>query len=511
MSLTRPTFDVDNVQGLADLVQDQATALKVLFDKTGADAKTYLVALCDALDALDVQNVKLTGDQSIAGVKTFVEAKGNWTGLLNGAPITATDPGLSSSFNAHVDDIANKKATHHRLSVTDFGEIDLTGAVACDTALQAARDYIAAQAQPSTLIFPAGTYKYSVSPNWAIQDAIIEADGEVRLRYTGTDDAVILQGGAIGTYNITFGKFIVECPSTAKNGLRATLVHHSKISAKIMGAGVGYAGFKTEGCVLSLFDVTVSNNEESGFYNGATPPIGLHCTAYLTVPTSYCTFINPILEGVPIGAYLENALGNNFFGGTMEGCTDVGCQIGTSGRLNKFHCVDFESNTNSDINCNGHDNTFFSCDTEDLVIFDLNSYQNSSIDGSHSQINIASGAVGNTINSTRYNRFNTSKTINDLGTKTRLSNNYNVGLTRQENSPPTRTVLTPGASPYTYTNTSGNSENILITAGTITNIQYIKAGVGDLTPTTSDYFILEPADILIITYTSIPAMIRYST
>jgi len=45
MALTAPTFDVDNIQGLADLTQDQATAVKVLFDKTGADTKTYIIAL----------------------------------------------------------------------------------------------------------------------------------------------------------------------------------------------------------------------------------------------------------------------------------------------------------------------------------------------------------------------------------------------------------------------------------------------------------------------------------
>lgn len=48
--LTKPTFAVNNIQGLADLVEDQATELKVLFDKTGADTKTYLISLCDQLD-----------------------------------------------------------------------------------------------------------------------------------------------------------------------------------------------------------------------------------------------------------------------------------------------------------------------------------------------------------------------------------------------------------------------------------------------------------------------------
>lgn len=50
MSLTRPTFDVDNIQGLLDIVQNQKAALKILFDKTGADTKTYLISLLDEIE-----------------------------------------------------------------------------------------------------------------------------------------------------------------------------------------------------------------------------------------------------------------------------------------------------------------------------------------------------------------------------------------------------------------------------------------------------------------------------
>jgi hypothetical protein len=45
MPLTQPTYAVNNVQGLADLTQNQAAAVKVLFDKAGADTKTFIIAL----------------------------------------------------------------------------------------------------------------------------------------------------------------------------------------------------------------------------------------------------------------------------------------------------------------------------------------------------------------------------------------------------------------------------------------------------------------------------------
>lgn len=61
MALTKPTFDVNNIQGLGTIVEEQETALKVLFDKTGADAKTYLIALCDQIDLNIATKAELAG------------------------------------------------------------------------------------------------------------------------------------------------------------------------------------------------------------------------------------------------------------------------------------------------------------------------------------------------------------------------------------------------------------------------------------------------------------------
>jgi len=113
------------------------------------------------------------------------------------------------------------KAPKTRISVKDFGAKG-DGITDDTSSLQQARDYITAQSQPSMLVFPAGIYKYSVSPNWAIQDAEIVTEGEVRLRYFGTDNAVIIDG-IVGThsnvYNMKFGQFIIEAPNTAKDGM----------------------------------------------------------------------------------------------------------------------------------------------------------------------------------------------------------------------------------------------------------------------------------------------------
>lgn len=49
---TLPTYNVNNIQGLADLTKNQATAVKILFDKTGADGKAYIIALLEEMTSV---------------------------------------------------------------------------------------------------------------------------------------------------------------------------------------------------------------------------------------------------------------------------------------------------------------------------------------------------------------------------------------------------------------------------------------------------------------------------
>lgn len=52
MQFTQPDYDIDNVQKLANLVKDQATAVKLTFDKTGKDTKDFLIALIAELESI---------------------------------------------------------------------------------------------------------------------------------------------------------------------------------------------------------------------------------------------------------------------------------------------------------------------------------------------------------------------------------------------------------------------------------------------------------------------------
>lgn len=106
-------------------------------------------------------------------------------------------------------------------SVKWFGAVG-DGSADDTAALALARAFVAANATRNRLAFPSGIYKYSASPNWAIQDAVIESQGEVRLRYTGAGNAVTIDAGGASSnhcYNLRMGYFIVEAPSTSQDGV----------------------------------------------------------------------------------------------------------------------------------------------------------------------------------------------------------------------------------------------------------------------------------------------------
>ena len=75
MGLTKGAWVINTIQSLSNKVVGQATALKVAFDKAASDIKTYINSTLTAeLDILDAANVKLTGAQEVAGVKTLTSS-----------------------------------------------------------------------------------------------------------------------------------------------------------------------------------------------------------------------------------------------------------------------------------------------------------------------------------------------------------------------------------------------------------------------------------------------------
>jgi len=67
--IAQASYDVDNIQSLADQVKGQASTLKIAFDKTGTDARTYNNSTL--LVALQSETVNDAGANAIGAEGTF--------------------------------------------------------------------------------------------------------------------------------------------------------------------------------------------------------------------------------------------------------------------------------------------------------------------------------------------------------------------------------------------------------------------------------------------------------
>lgn len=281
-----------------------------------------------------------------------------------------------------------------------------------DTALQRVADYIEelsdAGAELPRVVFPSGVYLFSTWPDFAFSYLTMVGLGEVRLRYDGTGDAITFDGSAqtpTGVRCLTFDSFMIEAPSTAQNGLVIKFINDSIFKANVRGCGTTSNAFEILSCVCSAFWLTCSHGD-GPFYDGGTPAIGIYLDR-VSAPlgqTSFCSFYNPVIEGVGYGIYCKHALGNLFFGGTSESNTNTGIFFDTESIDNKAIGMDFEANTTRDVLFSGNLNKLIDCDTGALVTFGAASSGCELRGGTHSSIVIASGAARTILNNFYYNQ-----------------------------------------------------------------------------------------------------------
>ena len=395
------------------------------------DAAGVLIWTADNIDGITTQ----------ANFAAFIAQLANSSSSTEGSSLV----GYLPASGAPAGGLTVQAKLREIVSVLDFGA-DPTGVADSTAALTLAAAYVAANAVRYRLVFPAGIYKYSVSPNWAIPNAVIEAAGEVRLRYTGTLNAVTIDAGAAANdlcYNLQMGRFIVECPSTAQDGVFVRSVHHSTLDFDVRGAGTAYAGLHVRFAVCTAFpNYTCSVNEE-GWYTPSSPPAyGLQLSIRNAGETaSYCLFTNPIIEGPGIGIQLTGTLGNVFLGGTSEGCVTYGLFASSGANQDKFFGTDFEVNGTADIyTVSANALEFRGVDTTHSVSIGTGSNGIILDGGLHNDILVDTGALNTHLISPRYNRFNgfvppltpwpTIGTMTDAGTTTFANGvrNYSTGV-----------------------------------------------------------------------------------
>lgn len=253
----------------------------------------------------------------------------------------------------HPDGAAHRKQIANSLSgvnVKNFGAVG--DGVADDTiAITAARDYISLSTTTNRLIFGEGIYVYSASPNWAINGARIEFEGEVRLRNTGSGSCVIIDQGTTGTlFDVQFGwnnKPFIEGTSSSNHGIYVRSVHHSKIAGNIRGCGA--KGLHVDFSVVNEYDIVCSINE-GPWYTSATPTGGIFLTRRdAAEKASANIFYNPIIEGMSAtGIEFDWAVQNTVIGGTSEANTGTNFECTANAWYNKILGTDLEATTSGD-------------------------------------------------------------------------------------------------------------------------------------------------------------------
>lgn len=148
MSLTKNTTTVNNIQSLADRPTETASQVKVLFDKTGADLKTYINnVLTVEQDALNASFATKTGSETITN-KTIDVDNNTVTNIeVDNLKSGVLDTDLSS-VSASDDTIPSAKATKTALDLkipTSYLDTDGTLTANSDTKIasqKASKTYI---------------------------------------------------------------------------------------------------------------------------------------------------------------------------------------------------------------------------------------------------------------------------------------------------------------------------------------------------------------------------------
>ena len=254
--------------------------------------------------------------------------------VTSGTAPNAGSHNLTTGLYAQLQEQGKRNPLHYGVT---------NDAVDTTAALQAFRNVVAADTSKE-VVFPEGIYSYSTSPNWAIQDLVVRAKGNVTFRNTGTANCLIFNAGVGTTFNIYWcwdNPMFIEGDDNTGNGLYNRSVHHSKIAVNIRGCGLNVQ--RSEFSVLNEFNI-VSSINQGPFYSATAPAgISLSSSEDITKETSACIWYNPIIEGMRgVGVSLNRAINNKFILGTSEANAGTNVECLQNSRNNSFEGIDLE-------------------------------------------------------------------------------------------------------------------------------------------------------------------------
>lgn len=383
--------------------------------------------------------------------------------------------------------------------------------------LAAFRNAVVSQTAKRRGYIPAGTYAYAIGPNYAVKGVHIFGDGKNNtiLKSTTGEKAFRIDGSEYGTaavYDVvvenigieghagTQHLFYVENAShlTTRN---INLREASPTTGRVMSLLWTVASV-FENITYSINEQPVTNRPYYGIVVSNSPSRGLKSTANL--------FINTIIEGVGgAGIRLINTDLNTFIGGTSEANGTYGITTAGESRQNKFVGMGFEGNGTADLLDGGQDTVLENCYTGKSIVLLSSSRRARIVGGLHERIEMQKNCSAANIENLTVNYFDTgSGGIYDSGTSSNFRNVFDLDANAYVYPTKLRQPITVTASPFTYTNTTGEYQNVLTTGGTVTQIQFNRGGSQTVTGMTSGFVMLAPGDSLIVSYSVAPTMSR---
>lgn len=398
------------------------------------------------------------------------------------------------------------------------------------TAFQAIITY-ASQHLPMTLFFPNGTYGFT--------------DLGSNIAYTGltilgaTDRGVVFKclNTAVGHTAINFDAFysglvvgfvqkcnvkniifegnsetevIVNVQGLARCNWENVYARVGKADTTSKGfyfKGVNLAGFKNIMCSTQLD--TMSSIPYYGIYidEGFRAGTSVGASSNITFDTCY-------FEGLSIGGHFQKCDQAIFIGGSFESCSVKGLEIPTitnQNRYNTFIGTGFENDAATlDVDDGGMSTSYQNCYASKYM--KLNGHRQKITGGMYNTIELSSTALNGIVENVKVNYFGgTGAGLIDSGTSSKWRGIYNNNTSANIYPAKARTGITVGASPYTWTNTTGNLVHLFIGGGTVSNLQSVRNG-GD--PFAISYnsntqplmLTIPPNDGVTVTYTAAPGM-----
>lgn len=208
------------------------------------------------------------------------------------------------------------------------------------------------------VLFAPGIYEYSNSGNWAIRNLSLKFAPGVILKYTGSGNGFIVDGGEndqVHSVQIS-GKPVLVGNSSAKNGLYWRSVHQSDIDMIVRD--FPNHSYHIEFAVSCSFDLRCSPIGQLPF--DVTPVRGLYVGARASdnAPTSACVFYNTVQEGINgYGIELDFCIQSGFLRGTSENNV-AGLFVSPRCVGNHFDGLDLEFNQEIDIYSTGVGNNY---------------------------------------------------------------------------------------------------------------------------------------------------------